>query len=440
MPVTSPVTFVPSCHKSSVASPAGPRVQSFRRSLREDWRHRMPANANEARHAARELVADAQEALGVRTPSAVVFELLCGACTGLDEYTVYVTPTAAQAELTSPVVELAAYGVLVRFIGGELVVEGLVPDSWAALNTGLRKGDRITLKANPSYWGQPKPRIANVTYRFVPEGGTRLAGLLAGDYDLITNLLPEDAKRAPKFASQIGLEHPVVILNAKNGATAVTADPRVRQALNLAVDKAAIAKALFGGFARVDDAQFLSPSWTGYNQRLKPFGYNPTLAELRDHADDLTEGEGLTMMTDDDLSARLGEPAALATQATEEYRRARWTSRHPLLVFGLLPLPATLTSAALSMLICALVSSRRAAVFVGLLVLPFAFYLNAMSVVNFVNLTVLIDPIYTYGSPLLPSNEQIVIDAVRGLLNHVLVIAVTWGIVLFIVNRRELRG
>lgn len=126
-----------------LTSPAGPRVQSFRRSLREDWRQRLPTNPREARHAARELVAEAQESLGVRTPSAVVFELLCGACTGLDDYTVYVTPAAAQAELASPILELAAYGILVRFAGGELVVEGLVPGSWAELNTGLHKGDRI---------------------------------------------------------------------------------------------------------------------------------------------------------------------------------------------------------------------------------------------------------------------------------------------------------
>ncbi|HVK18037.1 MAG TPA: S41 family peptidase [Fimbriiglobus sp.] len=127
-----------------LATPAGQRVQSFRQSLRDDWRHRMPTNAREARYAARELVAKAQDSLGVRTPSAVVFELLCGACSGLDEYTVYVTPTAAQAELASPIVELAAYGVLIRLVGSELVVEGVVPGSWAALNTELRKGDRIT--------------------------------------------------------------------------------------------------------------------------------------------------------------------------------------------------------------------------------------------------------------------------------------------------------
>jgi hypothetical protein len=73
------------------------------------------------------------------------------------------------------------------------------------------------------------------------------------------------------------------------------------------------------------------------------------LAELRDHADDLTEGEGLTM-TDDVLNERLGRPAELAAHAAEEYRRARWASRHPLLVFGLLPLPATVLAFAATML------------------------------------------------------------------------------------------
>ncbi|MCZ7587354.1 MAG: ABC transporter substrate-binding protein [Gaiella sp.] len=144
--------------------------------------------------------------------------------------------------------------------------------------TEWRKGDRITLQANPRYWGKPKPRIQSVTYRFIPEGGTRLAGLLAGDFDLITNLLPEDVKRAPKSVSAVGLEHPVVILNARPG-NQLTNDVRVRQALNLAVDKNGIAKALFGGFARVDDGQFLSPSWTGYNPALRPYGYDPARAK-----------------------------------------------------------------------------------------------------------------------------------------------------------------
>ncbi|QEL20448.1 hypothetical protein [Limnoglobus roseus] len=73
------------------------------------------------------------------------------------------------------------------------------------------------------------------------------------------------------------------------------------------------------------------------------------MAELRDHADDLTDGEGLTM-TDDVLIARVGEPTVLAARAAEDYRRARWSSRHPLLAFGLLPLPATVLAFAATVL------------------------------------------------------------------------------------------
>lgn len=135
-------------------------------------------------------------------------------------------------------------------------------------------GDHVTLEANPDYWGEA-PSIARVTYRFVAEPGTRLSGLLAGEYDLITNLLPEDADRAPKFAHVQGLEHPVIILNADGGATA---DVRVRQALNYAVDKEALAQELFGGLAVVDDGQILSPSWFGYNPNLQAYPYDPDRA------------------------------------------------------------------------------------------------------------------------------------------------------------------
>jgi hypothetical protein len=74
------------------------------------------------------------------------------------------------------------------------------------------------------------------------------------------------------------------------------------------------------------------------------------VAELLDHADDLVNREGLTM-TEDVLTERMGTPAALAVQAAEEYRRSRWTSRHPLVVFGLLPLPATLLAFAFTELL-----------------------------------------------------------------------------------------
>src|SRR5574341_2636642 len=137
------------------------------------------------------------------------------------------------------------------------------------------RGDHITLDPNPSYWGG-KPSVSEVTYKFVAEGGTRLSGLLAGDYDLVTNLLPEDVERAPKSAHVTGLEHPMIILNARSG---ITADPRVRQALNYAVNKDEIVTGIFGGLAKPDACQILSPSFTGFNQSLQAYPYDKAKAQ-----------------------------------------------------------------------------------------------------------------------------------------------------------------
>jgi hypothetical protein len=59
-------------------------------------------------------------------------------------------------------------------------------------------------------------------------------------------------------------------------------------------------------------------------------------------------------MTDDVMATRLGEPAALAAAAAEEYRRARWASQRPQVAFGLLPLPATLLVFAATVLLLGL--------------------------------------------------------------------------------------
>jgi len=137
-----------------------------------------------------------------------------------------------------------------------------------------KRGQTITLEANADYWGS-KPQIKQVTYRFVGEPGTRLAGLMAGEFDVITNLLPEFKDRVPQAIHVLGLEHPILILNADGGPTK---DVRVRQALNYAVDKDALAEGLFEGFAKVAQGQLLSPSFFGYNKNVGPYPYDPKKA------------------------------------------------------------------------------------------------------------------------------------------------------------------
>jgi peptide/nickel transport system substrate-binding protein len=137
------------------------------------------------------------------------------------------------------------------------------------------RGQNVILEASPDYW-DAKPTIKKVTYRFVSDSGTRLAGLMAGEFDLITNLLPEFTKKVPQGIHILGLEHPIMILNADGGPTK---DVRVRQALNYAVDKKALAEGLFEGFAQVAQGQLLSPSFFGFNKQVGPYPYDPEKAK-----------------------------------------------------------------------------------------------------------------------------------------------------------------
>ncbi len=137
------------------------------------------------------------------------------------------------------------------------------------------KGDHVTLQANPDYWGA-KPQVQNVVIRTIPEAATRVAALRAGEVDLIRDLPPESASQAPQVASAPGLEFPWVRINTKKGKLQ---DVRVRQALNYAVDKQALAKSLYGGYAVIAEAQLLTPGHFGYNKDVKAYPFDPAKAK-----------------------------------------------------------------------------------------------------------------------------------------------------------------
>lgn len=68
------------------------------------------------------------------------------------------------------------------------------------------------------------------------------------------------------------------------------------------------------------------------------------VAELRDHLEDLTDG-GAEMASELEVEARMGAPAEVAAAAGRA--RAGWVRRHPLVVFGLGPVPAAVACVAL---------------------------------------------------------------------------------------------
>ncbi|MBN9122125.1 MAG: hypothetical protein J0I06_23790 [Planctomycetes bacterium] len=133
----------PTFRQAFFDTPRAEKVADFRTDLRRDWARRNVANHKEARAQLRNLIAAAQDALSVRVPSALAVECACGACSGLDEYTVFLTPTQPGAEAAT-VPDLSAAGLYLGHTKDGLVIQGVVPNSWfAQTHPELRRGDRV---------------------------------------------------------------------------------------------------------------------------------------------------------------------------------------------------------------------------------------------------------------------------------------------------------
>jgi peptide/nickel transport system substrate-binding protein len=143
------------------------------------------------------------------------------------------------------------------------------------------RGSHVTLEANADYWGGA-PTIGEVTFRPIEEAATRLAALQAGEVDVVTDLIPEYLDQVENSVAIHGLEFPWIRINTN---VEPLTDIRVRQALNYAIDKEALAEALYGGYAAVAEGQILTAGHFGYNPDVVAYPYDPDKAmELLDEA------------------------------------------------------------------------------------------------------------------------------------------------------------
>jgi peptide/nickel transport system substrate-binding protein len=145
------------------------------------------------------------------------------------------------------------------------------------------KGDRITLEANPNYWKKDLPKVKTLIFRPIPESSTRVAAIQTGEVDIVTRLSAEEAQSLLGEANVRIIKYPVdrvfyiTFNNLSTGVGQPTEDPKVRQAMNYAVDVDAIIKALFNGYARPSTG-FVTPANWGYDPSISPFGYDPDKA------------------------------------------------------------------------------------------------------------------------------------------------------------------
>ncbi|MDP3416340.1 ABC transporter substrate-binding protein [Falsiroseomonas sp.] len=168
-------------------------------------------------------------------------------------------------------------------------------DGSAAIGTGpfrLRHFGRsgvTELARHDGYWGET-PHWAQVRLQPVTAAGPRLAGLLAGDHDVVEAPATGDIPRLRNNAAiglavapttrliflQLDQRNPAPFVNGGMAPNPLQ-DVRVRQALSLAIDRNAIASRVMDGLA-LPAAQFLPEGMFGTIPGLPVLPYDPARA------------------------------------------------------------------------------------------------------------------------------------------------------------------
>jgi peptide/nickel transport system substrate-binding protein len=142
-----------------------------------------------------------------------------------------------------------------------------------------RPGQHVIMEANAGYWGK-KPTFARIRYRFIPENGTRIAALEAGEVMLVNNVPPDQLPRLrnnPNLRVVVSPTYRVMFVGLRCDR-APFSDKRVRQAMNYAVDREALTKGVMGGLAPISRAP-LPDGIFGFNPNLPPYKYDPERAK-----------------------------------------------------------------------------------------------------------------------------------------------------------------
>ena len=172
---------------------------------------------------------------------------------------------------------------------------------------------RTILDRNDAFWG-PKPAFARIEFVVIPDGNGRIAALRAGEIDIcggdyVSPVTPEQAlilrSSGVEVITSQGTNTFLLDFNQKR---AKLQDSRVREAISVAIDRAAIAKAIYSDFSE-PTANLLPASVPFGGKRL------PVPARDVERAKALLEEAG---WTGDGVRSKNGEPLALELVLSEE--------------------------------------------------------------------------------------------------------------------------
>jgi len=158
-----------------------------------------------------------------------------------------------------------------------------------------------------------RPRVSRLVFRIVPSKTGLFNQLLAGGIDLVNDIPPAEAARVlddPDLELAVFPDRSYTHI-CWNLDKQVFADPRVRRALGMAIDRETLIDAVYGGFGRPSIGPVLSTMWA-FNHDLKPLSHDPAAAI------ELLAESGWEDHDGDGILDRNGQPLAFEVLAPSE--------------------------------------------------------------------------------------------------------------------------
>ncbi|MEO0975814.1 MAG: ABC transporter substrate-binding protein [Pseudomonadota bacterium] len=137
-------------------------------------------------------------------------------------------------------------------------------------------GESLVLERFDKHWGEPAA-LDKVTMLHVPEVASRITGLVNNEFDLITNIPPDQANTLNVEGVRTqGVTWPMFHVWLIHQNVAPTDNPLVRQALRLCTDRKALVDGLWNGLAETPTAhQFAEYGAPLYIEGLDLIKYDP---------------------------------------------------------------------------------------------------------------------------------------------------------------------
>ncbi len=162
----------------------------------------------------------------------------------------------------------------------EELQEGLGSGPYLVANFNRGAGT-YSLRRNENYWGPPA-EVENVEVRFLPEESSRVIALRSGEVDVIDSITPDSREQLEGLpgitlqeASSLRLNQ--IFYNFRKPADHPLSDPRVRQALSMAVNGEALVRDVL--VDAVIQAEGVTPSSLAGSFNAGNYVYDPEKAK-----------------------------------------------------------------------------------------------------------------------------------------------------------------